>query len=201
MGFFAGRVTCMRFRVGGRSLRSFGPEQLERLEAHAIGRQKVATADGVQMGWIAGDHILDTRFDLAKNIVNDALHFALRVDEQKIPADLLRAYTQVELEGLAASNPSGLPSSRQKREARMLAKEKLEREARDGRYLRRKSVPLFWDAQSGELLAGTTGLTMIDRLSALFRTTFERRLEPLTAGRQAFMQAEPRGQTRAVDDA
>ena len=80
------------------------------------------SADGVEAGWIAGDHILDTRFDLAKNIVNDTLQFALRIDAQKIPGDLLRAYTAVELEGLAAGNPSGVPSGRQRREARSNAK-------------------------------------------------------------------------------
>src|SRR5204863_3413491 len=122
----------------GRAVRSFGPEHLELLAAHAMGKQRVAAADGAQVGWTAGDHILDTRFDLAKNIVNDALHFALRVDTLAIPADLLRAYTQVELEGLAAANPSGRPSARQKREARLLAKDRLENEARDGRFLRRK---------------------------------------------------------------
>src|SRR5262245_48473468 len=125
MGFFSGRVTFARYRVNGRSPRMFGPEHLERLRAHAIGRQRVAGADGVEAGWTAGDHILDTSFDLAKNIVNDVLHFCLRVDTLKIPGDLLRAYTQVELEGLAAGNPSGLPSAGQKREARDRARERL----------------------------------------------------------------------------
>src|SRR5262245_48529755 len=161
MGFFSGRITCTRFKVGGRSPRSFGPEHLDQLAAHVIGKQRVAAADGSQVGWIAADHILDTRFDLAKNIINDTLHFALRVDVQSVPADLLRAYTQVELEGLAAANPSGKPSARQKREARMLARERLENEARDGRYLRRKAVPILWDAQANELLAGTTAATAI----------------------------------------
>src|SRR5215813_12706590 len=110
MGFFSGRVTCSRFRVSGRSPRQFGPEHLERLDAHAIGKQRLASADGVEAGWTAGDHILNTRFDLAKNIVNDTLHCALRIDEQKVPADLLRAYTQVELEALGGGNPSGHPS-------------------------------------------------------------------------------------------
>src|SRR5215467_8828365 len=113
MGFFSGRVTCARFRVAGKSPRSFGPEQLQRLSSHAIGKARVASADGVEAGWIAGDHVLDTRFDLAKNVVNDTLHFALRVDQQKIPGDLLRAYTQVEIEAAASTNPSGLPSKRQ----------------------------------------------------------------------------------------
>jgi hypothetical protein len=179
----------------------FGPEHLERLAAHAIGKQRVASADGVEVGWTAGDHILDVRFDLAKNIVSDALHFALRVDEQKIPADLLRAYVQVELEAAAASNPSGRPSARQKREARDAARARLEDEAADGRFLRRKAHPILWDAPSNELLVGTTSMSVIDRLHTLFQQTFGHGFEPVTAGRLAFHLAELRQQTRGVDDA
>lgn len=201
MGFFSGRVTCCRYRVTGRSLSAFHPEHVGKLADHAIGRQKIATADGSQIGWIAGDHILDTKFDLAKNIVHDTLQFALRIDEQKVPSDLLRAYTQVELEGLAANNPSGIPSGRQRREARMLAKERLENEAKDGRYLRRKAIPLLWDAPSGELIVATTSASALDRLHSIFKQTFDRGLEPLGAGRQAFLIAEATSQTRGVDDA
>jgi hypothetical protein len=201
MGFFSGRVTCARFHVTGRPPRQFGVEQLERLAAHAIGRQRVASGDGVEVGWTAGDHILDTRFDLAKNIVNDTLHFALRVDTVKIPAELLRAYTAVELEAAASANPSGLPSARQRREARAVAQERLEHEAQDGRFLRRKAYPVLWDCQSRELLVGTTAATALDRLHPLFEETFGLKFEPLTAGRQAFRLGEARQQTRSVDDA
>jgi hypothetical protein len=201
VGFLTGRVTALRLRVSGRVPRSFGPEALEKLAAHAIGKQRVVSGDGIEMGWIAGDHILDTQFDLAKNIVDDALHFELRIDQQKIPGDLLRAYTQVELQALTKDNPSGQPSMRQKREARETARERLEAEAADGRYLRRKSVPLLWDARSNELLVGTTSVTALDRLHALFQETFGRGFELNGAGRQAFQQAEGRGQTRGVDDA
>jgi hypothetical protein len=201
MGFFSGRIACCRYRVTGRSLSTFNADHLDKLAAHAIGKQRIAKGDGSQAGWTAGDHILDTRFDLAKNIVNDTLQFALRIDEHKIPGDLLRAYFQVELEGLAAQNPSGLPSGRQKREARMLAKERLEEEAKDGRYLRRKAIPLLWDAPSGELIVASTSVTAIDRLHTLFKQTFDRGLEPLGAGRQAFAIAETSGHSRGVDDA
>src|SRR5438132_13707862 len=128
MGFFSGRVTFVRFRVNGPSPGMFGPEHLERLEAHAIGKQRTASSDGVEAGWTAGDHILDTGFDLAKNVVNDTLHFCLRVDTHKAPADLLRAYTQVELRALAANNPSGRPSARQQRAARQTARARIEEE-------------------------------------------------------------------------
>ena len=118
-----------------------------------------------------------------------------------VPSDLLRAYTQVELEALAAQNPSGLPSGRQKRQARLTAKERLEDESRDGRYLRRKSFPLLWDAPSGELLVGTTSVTALDRLVTLFHQTFERSFDALRAGRQAFQLAEADDKARQIDDA
>lgn len=201
MGFFSGRVSFARYRVKGRAPRQFGPQHLERLQGQAIGSPRPVAADGIEAGWTAGGHILDTSFDLAKNIVEDTLHFCLRIDTQKLPADLLRAYTQMELDALAAGNPSGLPSSRQKREARETAREKLEDEARDGRFLRRRAYPLLWDAQSNELLVGTTAVTVLDRLHTLFQQTFGHGFEPLSAGPQAFRLAEPRQQDRGVDDA
>jgi hypothetical protein len=201
MGFLNGRVTFLRFHVSGRRPGQFGPEYLEKLAEHQIGKQKVSSSDGVEVGWIAGDHILDTSFDLAKNIINDTLQFAMRVDAQKIPSDLLRAYMQVEVEVLAKESPSGRVGARQRREARATARERLEQEAKDGRYLKRKAIPVLWDANSNELFVGTTSLTAIDRLLELFQHTFERKLEPLNAGTQAFRLAEARQQTRSVDDA
>src|SRR5258708_31921099 len=164
MGFFSGRGTFARYRVQGPPPRRFTPEHLERLAARAAGKQRLAAADGVEVGWTAGDHVLDTSFDLAKNVVDDALHFAIRVDGHKLPSDLLRAYTALEVQALAATNPSGLPSARRKKEARQAARERLEEEARDGRFLRRKLCPLLWDARSNELLVGTTAVTVTDRL-------------------------------------
>lgn len=201
MPFFNGRVTFARFHVSGRRPGQFGPDDLEKLAGHQIGKQRVSSADGVEVGWIAGDHILDTNFDLAKNIINETLQFAMRIDAQKIPSDLLRAYTAVELAGLAKGNPSGNASSRQKREARATARERLEQEAKDGRYLKRKAIPVMWDSASNELFVGTTSLTAVDRLLELFQHTFDRKLEPLNAGTQAFRLAEARQQTRGVDDA
>jgi hypothetical protein len=201
MGFFKGRVGFLRFGVRGRSPKMFGPEHLEKLSEHAIGKHRQVSADGVQVGWTAGDHILDTQFELAKNIVNDTLQFELRVDSQKVPAELLRAYTQVELQGLAAGNPSGIPSARQKRDARASARERLEKEAEDGRFLRSKAYPILWDGQTREVLVGTSALTVIDRLHTIFQQTFGHGFELIGAGQRAFLLAELHEQTRRVDDA
>src|SRR5262245_1806174 len=201
MGFFSGRLTCVRFKVKGHSPGLFGPEHLAKLEAHQIGKHRTLGGDGVETGWTAGDHLLDTRFNLEKNVVNETLHFALRVDEQKLPADLLRAYTEIELQALAKDNPSGRPSARQKRQAREAARDRLEAEARDGRFLKRRCYPVLWDSPSNEVLVATASPTVIDRLHALFQQTFGQTFEPLTAGRQAFLFSQVRRQTRGVDDA
>ncbi len=200
MGFFNGRVTFLRFQVSGPAPRLFDAEHLDRLADRAAGRQRLAAADGVEVGWTAGDHVLDTDFQLDKNVINDTLHFELRVDVDKLPADLMRAYTAVELKALAKNNPSGIASARQKREAKEAARDRLEDEAKDGRYKKRKCFPVLWDRLSNEVLFGATSLAQVDRLCSLFEQTFQMKLECVTAGRRAYHLAELHGRTRQVDD-
>ncbi|MBN9119899.1 MAG: hypothetical protein J0I06_12185 [Planctomycetes bacterium] len=200
MGFYAGRATFLRFRVNGPAPRLFDDEQIDRLKDHMAGRQRIASADGVETGWTAGDHVLDTDFHLAKNVINDTLTFDLRVDTDKLPGDLLRAYYAVELKALSKNNPSGFASARQKREAKEIARERLEQEAKDGRYKKRKCIPVLWDRLSNEVLFGATSLTQVDRLANLFEQTFGTGLECVTAGRRAYQLAEVNARTRLVDD-
>ncbi|VTS04280.1 hypothetical protein [Tuwongella immobilis] len=201
MGFFSGRVTFARYRLHGQPPMMFGEEHLDQLAANQAGRQRIASSDGIEIGWSAGDHILDVKFDLAKNIINDMLHIAMRIDQQKLPSDLLKAYYAIDLQALSANNPSGHASAKQKREARESARERLEDEARDGRYLKRKLIPVVWDRLSNELLFGVTSLAQVDRLLTLWQQTFGVGFEAITAGRQAYRMSEVREQTRSVDDA
>jgi hypothetical protein len=188
MGFLTGRVSYVRFQVDGPSPGIFGPEHLEKLAARSIGKQVTASKDGTEAGWIAGDDILDLGFDLAKNVINDALHYSLRLDTQKLPAELLRAYAREELQVLAAANPSGKPSAKQKKEAKEAARQKLEAEAKDGRFTRRKAYPLLWDGPGNQLLVGTTSAAILDHAQRLFKETFGCELTPIDAGRRALQQ-------------
>jgi hypothetical protein len=197
MSFLSGRASFARFRVSGASLRDFSQSHLDKLNGLAFGSQRLSSADGVEVGWTTGEHILDTEFDFDKNVIGSALHFAFRVDTEKPPADLLHAYAAMELKSEAPVNPS----PRQRREARSAARERLERESRDGRYTRRKSYDVLWDAPSGELLIGSTAVGVIDRMHVHFHKTFSRKFEPITAGSLAFALAEARQQSRGVDDA
>lgn len=201
MGFLNGRITYMRFRVSGASPLPFGDEILELAEQHAIGRHGSGDpTDGVSVGWAGGDHVLDMTFDYGKNFINDALHLAMRVDTDKIPGSLLKAYTKIETDARAQLNPSGFPTKAQRQEAKEAAKIRAEAEAADGRFRRLAHFPVLWDGQTNVLYAGMTSLSAIERLRGLFRETFDRTLEPITAGSLAYSQAEVHGQERSVED-
>ena len=79
-------------------------------------------------------------------------------------------------------NPSGFATKAQREEAKEAAKARAEAEAADGRFRRHNHYPVLWDGQTQTLYAGTTSTTVLDRLQALFRETFDRTLEPITAG-------------------
>jgi hypothetical protein len=185
MGFFTGRVTFLRYRVDGPAPKTFGSKHLEKLSAHAMGTQRTKSKDGTEVGWIAGEDILDIGFDQAKNVIDDTLHFAMRIDSQKLPSDLLRAYARAELQTLVAGNRSGRPSAKQKKEARETARERLESEAKDGRFLRRKAFPVLWDNRANHVLLGTTSASALDHGHRLFQETFGCSLTLLDAGHVA----------------
>ncbi len=183
MGFLNGRVTYVRYRVGGDAPLKFDSDILERVEAHAVGKHGLGdAADGVTFGWSGGDHVLDVNFGADKNVLNDALHLAIRIDTDKIPGDLLRAYTRIETDARAHLNPSGFANKAQKQEAKEAAIARAESEAADGRFRRRKHTPVLWDGTTNTLYAGTNSAAILDRLQNLFRETFDRNLEPITAG-------------------
>ena len=201
MGFLNGRVTFSRYHVGGPSPLPFSEEALSLLEQNAIGKYSSADpVDGVSVGWSGGDHVLDMTFDLGKNLLNDALHAAIRIDTDKIPGALLRAYTQIELDARAAMNPSGHPTKAQRQEAKEAAKARAEAEAADGRFRRHAHYPVLWDGQTGILYAGTNSSTVLERLAGLFRETFDRSLEPITAGTLALGDAESTDEADRVAD-
>jgi len=191
----------MRFKLTSSNVRSFTEEHLERLSNRAAGSSRIASADGVDCGWTTGEHLLDTSFTLEKNIINDALFFALRVDVDKLPSDRLKAYTAIELKSLAANNPSGIPSARQKREAKEAARERIEEEAKDGRYRKSTIIPVMWDLKTNEVWYGATSFTHIGRFISHFQDTFGLKLELITAGSLAYQLAESRDKARDVDDA
>jgi hypothetical protein len=181
MGLFTGRASFTRFRVS-ESPKMFTDEQVAKLAEHAAGRQRMVASDGIEFGWSAGGNILDTNFTLEKNIVNDYLRFCMRVDSLALPADLMKAYYDIDLAAISSNNPSGFASKLQKREAKESARDRLEQEAKDGRYTKRKAIEVAWDLRRGEVLFGSTSASQLFRLHQLFSKTFAASLQPMWAG-------------------
>ena len=166
-----GRVSFVRARIAGPKPRTFA-DHLERLKANAPGSQKVATADGVEVAWTAGKHVRDEDFSEEKNIFPDHLLFDFWMQTNKLPKDRLKVYYETDLKALIANNPSGFPSARQKREAKESARDRLEQEAKDGRWLKWATSPCAWDATRGELFFGGGLGQKFDRLCELWERTF-----------------------------
>ena len=107
MGFLNGaRVTFTRYRVDGAAPSSFWWRPIPPLPR---GMRLAGTVNhpthGVSTGRAGGYDGADLTFDLAKNVVNDALHLAIRIDTDKISGSLSSAYTEIETEALAPEQP------------------------------------------------------------------------------------------------
>jgi len=183
MAFLNGRVSFVRFAVHHQAQEPLGMETIAKLETNAIGKYGVAeTQDGISVGFNGGRHLLDTEISFENNIYDDTLHIGMRFDVDKIPSNILKAYTEIELKALAAGNPSGFPTKQQKEEAKEMALAKAQSEAADGRYKRLSMNPLLWDQTSHTLYCSATSANVIDRVGPLFRDTFGGDTHLITAG-------------------
>lgn len=184
----SGSCSFVRFVVNSAKPRTFDDTHLEALRNRQSGRHRLASADGVDCGWTAGDHVLDLDFTELKQVWPDHLAWDLCIKTDKLPADLMKAYYEVELKALSKGNPGGYPSARQKREAKESARERLEQEAKDGRFIKRSLQGCLWDALRNEVFFSGTSSTNQDRLQSLFEQTFGNDLDLITAGTLALKQ-------------
>jgi hypothetical protein len=199
MGFASGSVSYRRFAVVGDA--PAAPEQalLDKLAEHALKARELGVPEEVEYGWGGGRHVLDGAFGFEHNVFADALHFAIRIDNNKVPSDLKKAYQFIEEEAAAASNPSGFISKNQKREVKDVVRRKVEEDLRSGRFRRSKLLPVLWDLPTHTLYCSASGANF-EKLAELFERTFDLKLLPMTAGSLALRLLEPRGRRRDYED-
>src|SRR3954465_14629709 len=157
MGYASGSVSFRRFAVVGESPAAADQGLLDKLADHALKIGEVGTPEEVEYGWGGGRHVLDGQFSFEHNVFNDAVHFALRVDTNKGPGDLKKAYQLMEEEAAAAQNPSGFLSKNQKRDVKDVVRRKLEEDVRGGRFRRSKLLAVLWDLPSQTLYCAASG--------------------------------------------
>jgi hypothetical protein len=199
MGFPSGSVSFRRFAVVGRSPTAVDQTLLDKLSEHALRPSDIGAPEEVEYGWSGGHHILDASFTFDHNVFADALHFALRVDTNKVPGELKKADQIMEEEALAATNPSGFISKNQKKDAKETVARKIEDELRSGKYRRSKLSPILWDLPNATLYC-SAGNATFEKLSELFERSFGLELQPITAGSLALRILEGKGKRRDYED-
>lgn len=181
MGFLAGNVSCERYWITSDPTPNLGMDHLKVLKEFKIGTSQKHALEQPFVGFLGGDHLLDTEFDLEKNVIEDALHFSIRIDTDQIPAAIRKAWLQLELAPLTADNPSGKPTKAQREQAKEAVEARCEEEAASGRFRRLTQIPILWDAQQDLLYVGSTSSAANELCLQLLQRAFDLECEHMTA--------------------
>ncbi len=182
MPFLHGSFSFERFNVLGFKAKQFGDEHIEILAQHAAGKFQTSATDNVHVGYLGGSHLFDQEFDLTKNLINDALHFSMRIDTNQIPSAIRKAWLQIELAGLGKENESGVPSKAQRKEAKEAVEHRCQTEAETGKYRKMQQFPLLWDASQNMLYFGGSLGTAAAHCIELLESSFGVELHHVGAG-------------------
>lgn len=199
MPFASGSISARRFATTGEFPKTPTEELLATLAEFRLQVSDVGLPDETEAGFNGGRHLYDKAFDFGNNVYADALHFGVRVDSNKVPGDIKKAYQTMEEDALAATNPSGFISKGQKREAKQNAERRFDDELRAGTHRRSKMTPVLWDLPHGTLY-GPTSNAIIEKTTDLFRKALDVSLVPHSAGMIALRHLETAGKRRAYED-
>ena len=180
MGFLSGSMTFARYEIVEDQSGEFGNEHLETLNEYRIGSSgKKNLLEEPDVGFTGGAHLLDTQFDLEKNVIGEALHFGIRVDSISVPGNIKRAWTQMELAGITKENQGGKPTKAQRDEAQAAVDQRCQDEAAKGNYRRMNLTSVLWDAATGTMYLSSTSEKNNDQCLGLLEDAFGLQFKPL----------------------
>lgn len=182
MGFLSGSVTFDRFRVTEDPTGAFGEDHLKTLHKFRSGSAKTNLYEEPSIGFSGGAHLLDTDFDLEKNLIGDALHFGVRVDSCQIPGPMKKAWTAMELAGIMKDNLGGRPTKTQREEANEAVEARCMAEADKGNYRRMSETSVLWDANTETIYIGSTSEKACDGVLELLNRAFGLEVRKVTSG-------------------
>ena len=201
MGFLAGSASYDCFRINDADTRQFGSKHIEKLEQFAIQAKGNLAADQSRAGLLAGEHLFDLDFDLEKNIINDVMHFAMRIDTNQIPAAVRKAWLQMELAVFRAESPDRRPTKAEREEAKEAVEARCDDAARTGQYLKMQQFPILWDSASATLYFGGSSPKASDVCKELLEKAFELDLTLLSSSQLADEWATQAKRRRALSEA
>ena len=199
MGFDSGAIAFTRFNVVGKDVPHLPDEaMLEKFAGLALKPNEETTSE-VDYGWTGGRHVYDGNFSVGNCVYNDCVHVGFRVDTNRVPSEIKKAYVAMEESAAAEKNPSGFASKKQKKDAKETAGRQIDADLASGKYRRMKMTNVLWDVPNGVVYAAVS-LSMREQLQELFERTHGLTLEPITAGNLAMHRLETFGMRRQYED-
>ena len=181
MGFLAGSLTFTRFEITEDPTGAFGDKHLQILEKNQIQNNvKTGLEDEPAIGFVGGDHVLDTEFGLEKNVIGEAIYFGVRMDTIAIPAPIKRAWMQMELKAIMLDKQGKRPSREQRLEAEAAVAQRCQDEADKGNYRRIGVTQVIWDAATSVLFIGTASTKTVDLVAGFIESKFKLTLRLIT---------------------
>ena len=171
------------------------------MESCVVQPPSVGAPPETQAGFCAGRHVFDLQFDAETMSFGPSLLMGMRIDTNRVPAELKKAYRAIAEQAAAAESPTGYLNRAEKRIAREEAEEKCRRELADGRHRSSRMTPILWDLSRRVVLAPVFSDNKVSALSDLFHTCFDCSLRPMSAGAIALETMTQRGLTRNYEDA
>ncbi len=198
MGFLSGSVTFQRYRVTDDPTGEFGAGHIEKLEQYVIGKSPGNIYEEPDVGFSGGAHLLDTDFDLEKNIIGEAMHFGVRIDSCQIPSPIKRAWMHQELASFLNDNPGGKPSKTQRSEAKEAVEDRCAQEAEKGNFKKLSEISVLWDAVSDTIFLGGTSEKTNDTVLGLMERAFGISVEKVSCGKLATEIADEIGRNEGL---
>lgn len=190
MAFLNGSIGFERFHVSEGAVKRFTANHLKKLEEYVSGKVELESPDAVQVGFLGGGHLFDFDFDSEKNIINQAMHFGIRIDSHQVPAAIRKAWMQMELTAITGDNPEARPTKAQRQEAQEAVDQRCEDEIRTGKYHRMQQFPILWDSHLNTIYIGTSSASAVGHAADLIERAFEIEMQKATAGMIAVQYAE-----------
>ena len=182
MGFLSGSVSFDRFRITADPTDAFGEKHLKALEKFRAGNKTSNLYETPSVGFTGGSHLLDTQFDFEKNVIEEAMHFGIRIDSCQVPSPIKRAWMKMELVGIMADREGGRPTKVQREQAKEAVEARCIAEAEKGNYLRMSETPVLWDAATETIYLGSTSEKTNDACLSLLNRAFGLEFQNVSSG-------------------
>ncbi|NDY43285.1 recombination-associated protein RdgC [Dissulfurirhabdus thermomarina] len=174
MGILSAAVGVTRYRVVDPVPGDFWSWAADRVAARAFREREPDTAER-RSGWAAVAHPLEEGVTLADMAFGDYLVLALRVDERRLPAAVLKKHCLREEARVAAETGR----RRLPRQHRAEIRERVRRSLLARALAVPKTADFTWHVSTGQVLFLSCQTGLREAFEDLFLRTFERRLHPV----------------------